>query len=243
MVTLLYHARANGAICRRIAEASAGGIVALCDKDGLPPMVNGTLVRWDSREELKAAKTINSAEAVRLSRNKRRSRMALEGLCPRTWFLKRDCQFPCVVRPKRHYGGRNFFLCNNREELAAAVVKCGPARWYASEFIKKTDEYRVFVLQGEAFKVIRRYRRDGDPAVAWNFHNGGLSRRMKPESWPKGLAELAEQAAEKLGLDLCAVDVIARGPEMFVLEANTAPGLERPKTIKRFAELLMEVGG
>lgn len=244
MVTLLYHARSNGAICRRIAAVSGGKIQAVCDKDvDIPEKHAGSLVRWDSRVEMDADKTINSAKVVRLSRNKRYSRLvlALAGLAPATWIKRRDCQFPCVVRPKRHYGGHNFFLCNNRAELDAAVRRCGKGRWYASAFIKKTEEFRVFILNGKVFKVIRRYRADGDPAKPWNFHNGGLSKRIKQVNWPEGLADMAVAVATRLGLQLCAVDVIAEGEKLYALEANTAPGLDRPKTIKRFAELLGEL--
>lgn len=242
MITLLYHARANGAICKRIAAESGGVIQAVCDKAILPNKLEGTLVRWDSRSGVHADKEVNSFDAVILSRDKRRSRMALLELSPKTWFLKRDCQFPCIVRPKRHYGGHNFFFCHNRQELEAATRQLGgPGRWYASEFIAKTDEFRVFVINGEAFKIVRRFRKDADPEKPWNAHNGGLSRRIKPEHWPANLANVAELAAERLGLDLCAVDVIAKDAKQYVLEANTAPGLERQGTIKRFAKLLMEM--
>lgn len=243
MITLLYHARANGAICKRIAAESGGVIQAVCDKDQPIQHLNGMLVRWDSRsDKFHADKEVNSSEAVILSRDKRRSRMAMAELAPKTWFFKRDCQFPCIVRPKRHYGGHNFFFCHNREELEAATRQLGgPGRWYASEFIAKTDEFRVFVINGEAFKIVRRFRKDADPEKPWNAHNGGLSKRIKVENWPAGLAAIAESAAEKLGLDLCAVDVIAKDAKQYVLEANTAPGLERQGTIKRFAKLLMEM--
>ncbi len=242
MITLLYHARANGAICKRIAAESGGVIQALCDKDQPIQHLDGMLVRWDSRSDsFHADKEVNSAAAVILSRNKRRARMALEGICPATWFVKRDCQFPCVVRPKRHFGGHNFFLCNNQDELVKAIRRFGAGGWYASEFIAKSDEFRIFVINGEAFKIVRRYRKDADPTQPWNAHNGGLSKRIKPENWPAGLAAIAESAAEKLGLDLCAVDVIAKDAKQYVLEANTAPGLERQGTIRRFAKLLMEM--
>jgi glutathione synthase/RimK-type ligase-like ATP-grasp enzyme len=243
MITLLYHARTTGAICKQIAAASDGYIKARCDKDNdLPEHFEGTLVHWDSKMEIKADKIINTAAAVKISRNKRESRKLLEGLCPATWFLKRDCHFPCVVRPKRHFGGHNFYLCNNKEELEKASRKCGGiGGYYASEFINKTDEYRVFTLNGETFKVVRRYRADADPKVPWNAHNGGLSKRIKSENWPDTVVDIAERATGKLNLQLCAVDVIVdEEKRVFVLEANTAPGLERQATIKRFAELLME---
>ena len=75
--------------------------------------------------------------------------------------------------------------------------------------------------------------------MAWNYHNGGMSKRVKKENWPAAVVEAAQRAADLLNLQLCAVDVMVDGVgKPFVLEANTAPGLERQKTIRKFAELL-----
>ena len=139
MVTLLYHARTNGAICKKIAAVCDGKIQAICDK--IQPLnLDGVLVRWDSKSpDFTANEEINSAEAVRFSRNKRESRLELAkaGLAPATWVRSKDCEFPCVVRPKRHYGGRNFFLCNTLAEVKAAIARCGAGKWYASKYIEK----------------------------------------------------------------------------------------------------------
>lgn len=246
MVTILYHARTNGYVCKRIAQVNPTVIEAICDKNELPTThLHATLVRWDSKAELKADRTINSADSVRLSRNKRKSRLELDcaGLGPETWTHRADVVFPAVVRPKRHFGGHDFYLCENKEDLNVAIGKCGIGRWYASEFIEKISEYRVFVLNGETFKVIRRYRDDVDPKVPWNFHNGGKSIRVKKESWPKDVVKIAEKGLKTLGLQLAAIDVIMdKEGKPYVLEANTAPGLDRQKTIELFAKKLGELG-
>lgn len=240
MTTILYHARGTGAIARKIAAVSGGKIQAICDKVLPQQKLDGTLVRWDSKAQLDADVTINSAEAVKLSRNKRESRMVLAGLCPETWVRKDLIKYPCVVRPKRHFGGQKFFLCKSLLEVKAAIKRCGGAgRWYAAKFIEKTSEYRVFVFNEKAFKVVRRYRDDGDVTQPWNAHNGGKSARVKKEHWPTTVVRNAETATGKLGLQLAAMDVIVDAAgEAFVLEANTAPGLERQKTINKFAEIL-----
>lgn len=239
---LLFHAKSTGAICKRIAAVSDGKIVAICDKGDLPEYFDGTLIRWDSKLQCAADKTVNSADAVRLSRNKKKSRIALAGICPTTWIHLKDIRYPCVVRPQRHFGGMNFWVCRNQDEALAAIRKCRPNHWYASELIKKSTEFRVFVLGGKVFKVVRRYRDDGKVDAPWNFHNGGKSVRVKSDSWNKRVVEISVEAARRVNLDLCAVDVIVDKEGCpYVLELNTAPGLDRTKTIKKFAELLGEL--
>ena len=181
MVTLLYKARTNGVVCRRIAEASKCHVRAICDKT-LPDRISGTLIRWDSRYEVEADDTINSVQSVILSRNKSQSRTSLAGLCPPTWFNIADLHFPCILRPRRHYGGRHFFVCRNRDEASWARRICGRG-WYASPIIDKAAEYRVFLLQGRVVGVSRKYPHDPSD-LAWNAHQGGHSVRLRRESWP-----------------------------------------------------------
>lgn len=236
MVTLLYHARTIGYICKRIANVSGGAIQAICDKDRLPRRINGTLVRWDSREPLEADTTVNSAEAVRLSRNKRESRVKLEGLCPPTWFSLGDLQYPCLIRPRRHFAAQKFFVCNGMAAARRAITECGRKRWYASPIVDKKLEYRVFVFQGKALKVVRRFHDDPEE-VAWNIANGGRSVRLLRASWPTKVVNISVLAGEKLGLGWYAADVIAdQEDKPYVLELNTAPGLQRDKTIDMLAK-------
>jgi glutathione synthase/RimK-type ligase-like ATP-grasp enzyme len=236
MTTLLYHAKTNGAVCRKIAQVSEGKIEAVCDKT---PDENGEfgtiLVRWDSRVEAEANTTVNSAEAVRFSRNKRESRemLAAAGLAPTTWLVRSQCQFPCVVRPARHFGGLKFHLCHNQQELLRATQRY--RSWYASAFIEKIAEYRVFILKDKVLKVVQRFHPTNDPTVPWNYHAGSTSKKVVREEWPQGVLKMAKKAAKELGLDWCAVDVMVDHERPWVLEANTAPGLKSEGTFKLFA--------
>lgn len=233
-ITLLYHARTNGYVCDRIARASGGKIQSVPDRP-LPSKINGTLIRWDSKAEVRANHTINTAEAVTASRNKRDSRVDLEGLCPTTWFTLNECVYPCVIRPKRHYAARKFFVCQNITEARQAIRTC--RRWYASKLIQKTREYRVFVFQDHVVKVVRRFHNDPGQ-VAWNIAVGGGSKRLIRTSWPVPVLKAAILAGRRLALDWYAADVIVDAAgKSYVLELNTAPGLDRKETMEMLAKL------
>lgn len=238
MITLLYHARTNGYVCQRIARASRGSIKAVSDRIPLPAKFKGTLVRWDSRAKVGADQTINTSESVTLSRNKRESRTKLVGLCPPTWTEINQIQYPCVIRPRRHFGGLNFHVCQTKQEAASAIKRCGFRRWYASELIKKEHEYRVFVFKGDVLKIVRRFHDDPE-VVAWNIANGGRSVRVIEKHWPKDVVKVAVEAGKRIGLDLYAADiVVTKEGQPFVLELNTAPGLGRDQTIELMAEVI-----
>lgn len=240
MISLMFHGRTIGYICQRIATHSKGKIVALSDSSPLPPKIEGTLIRWDSKVRLAADRTINTAEAVALSRNKRDTRLKLTGLCPPTWtswlHQRKEYTYPCLVRTKRHFAAQGFYVCQNLKEVEAALKKCGYQHWYISPIIKKVQEYRVFVFQGCCLKVVRRYH-DDPTQVAWNIANGGKSKRLKRESWPIPIVKAAIAAGQRINLGWYAADVIvdAEG-RPYVLELNTAPGLERDETIVALAK-------
>lgn len=240
MVTLLFHGRTLGYICQRIAAHSKGQIQALSDRSPLPPKVEGTLIRWDSIARLDADYTINSAEAVRLSRNKKESRIRMRGICPITWtsWLRERMLFtyPCLVRGKRHFAAQKFYVCQNLKEVEVALKRSGYQNWYISPIIQKKLEYRVFIFQGHALKVVRRYHED-PTQIAWNIANGGKSVRLKRESWPIPVVKAAIEAGERLGLGWFAADIIVDAQDKsYVLELNTAPGLERDETITALAK-------
>ena len=242
MTSLLYHAHTIGPICKRIAAAAAvGSMQALGDRDGVRGPLE-TVIRWDSRVAVNANRTINSREAVVLSRNKKASRLAMGALCPTTWVHYHDIQYPCLIRPQRHYAAHKFFVCHSPLEARRAIRACGLRRWYASTIIPKEKEYRIFIFQDHVLKVVRRFH--DDPAeVAWNIANGGRSIRVKHDSWPISSIKHAIRGGRALGLDWFAADVIVTPQEQpLVLELNTAPGLERDATIAQLADVFEWAG-
>jgi glutathione synthase/RimK-type ligase-like ATP-grasp enzyme len=242
MVTLLYHSKAVGWVTDRIAAQSDGKIQSICDKtieEG--SFIEGRVIHWDSRKDVRGDEVVNSPEAVKLSRNKKKTRKILDELAPLTLFTLKDIQdsffapYPIVIRPGRHYGGNNFFLCNDIREVKIAIKKC--KNWYATEFIDKDREYRVFIYKGEPIKVVRRLPPENDGDI-WNANQGGSSVRVKVASWPRKVVELAVIAAKRIGLGWAAVDIITVDDYgQWVLELNTAPGIHRESTQRQFARV------
>ena len=191
-------------------------------------------IRWGSRWAGRADIEINTAEAVALARDKRGSRQALRGICPETWWQRSQVQLPCVVRPRRHHAGNRFFVCRTPDALNTAINRCGPG-WYASELIEKTNEYRVFVLQGRVVCVSERFPANATD-VAWNLAAGGRLINVKRGAWPLNVAHKSIEAARRTGLDWAAVDACVdnRG-RVLIFEVNTAPGLKNEYTISQIA--------
>lgn len=238
-VTLLYHAKTVGHICKRIAETSKGKVKAVCDKT-LPtktkPTLDGTVIRWDSRVPVNAHNHVNPSAAIKLSRNKRESRLKLGALAPTTWTQLHKLSFPCIIRPQRHYAARRFYVCKDMLAAAKAAKKAGIG-WYASPVINKAAEYRIFVFQDRAIKVIRRYP-PKDGSLAWNSATGGTTKRVLLTSWPIDAVKKAIEAGRPFELGWYAADVILdQAGKAYVLELNTAPGLKRKKTIETLAKL------
>lgn len=240
MISILYKGTSVGYVVKRIAATNPTKIKAVHQDQvsGVPQL----LLRWDSKKELNAHKTLNSAKAVSLCRDKRASRIALEGLCPKTVVVGgalSTLTFPALIRPRKHYAAVGFHVVNSLLQAQKVAKKLGAGKWYASPIIKKSKEFRVFVFQGRCVQVARRYCDDPNQ-IAWNIAVGGKTVRVKRESWPLEAIKAAVQATIKLGLDYAAIDVIVDGAgKPYVLEANTAPGLDQEKTIKRLGQLLV----
>ena len=98
-------------------------------------------------------------------------------------------------------------------------------------FTKKVEserEYRVHVMDGKAIAVHRKVARDGkdrdlEQSIR-NTANGWVFRRVT--ILPDDVTEQAIRAVGGIGLDFAAVDVLWDGNKAWVLEANTAPGID-----------------
>lgn len=108
-----------------------------------------------------------------------------------------------------------------------------------TKYIPKDQEYRVHVMNGEAFFFQRKARKLDvpDDQVNWKIRNlaGGFIYSHKDVVPPQNVIDVAESAIDDLKLDFGAVDVITtKKGNAYVLEVNTAPGLEGT-TLKEYA--------
>lgn len=134
-----------------------------------------------------------------------------------------------VVRHKLSgHSGEGIELVNPDSELPEAPLYV--------EYIKKEQEYRVHVGRlGDASTIIavqRKARRLDVPAdeVNWQVrnHDNGFVFVREGFTAPQGVLDEAAKALVAVGLDFGAVDVVwnANQEKAYVLEINTAPGLE-----------------
>lgn len=239
-VVLVYKAGEVGPVCQRLSKAA--------EEAGLKPFVvtnNGighggkVVVRWGTLEDIHlpmGGMLINEYTPVALARDKKKSRQALSGLSPKTFYTAQAATFPCVVRPKRHHAAKKFFVAHTPLQLKKAVIAC-KLGWYGSELVKKDREFRVFVLHGRIVAVSERFP-GNSTSEAWNLAAGGKLINCKYASWPLPVLKAAIEATATLGLDFSAMDIATEKVtgRVVVFEANTAPGLKNPFTLACIAK-------
>ena len=250
MINIIYRAETVGPVCQRVARES-NVIQVIRDNKPVP---SGTIVRWGSvwPADGNVRRSINSAEAVAVAQDKIESRKRLGDLSPATFFRKQDLpnpsnfelpahleQLPLIIRPQKHHAGKRFFVCKTQLAVKQALRKC-PV-WYATTLVDKASEYRVFVCQGRIVAVSERFPAPnavGASRIAWNLALGGRLINVRYSDWPVPVCKASILAAERLGLDWCAIDIaVDVSGNVFVFEANTAPGLRNPFTIQQIAKV------
>lgn len=130
------------------------------------------------------------------------------------------------------HSGHGIELAEKAEEIVEAPLYV--------EYVKKKKEFRVHVCLGKVIDIQeKRLRRDfeGDKnSKVRNLSNGWIYAREQIQE-PATLRTSALAVIAKLGLDFGAVDIIYNGKQdcCYVLEVNTAPGLEGT-TVEKYAE-------
>jgi glutathione synthase/RimK-type ligase-like ATP-grasp enzyme len=125
------------------------------------------------------------------------------------------------------FGGKGISLWNKEDAGAEGPIKEAPL--YV-KYKKKKSEYRVHVFNGEVIDVQQKKKRKGfegrDNQIR-NYANGWVYCRDGIEV-PAMVTSEAIKAVNCLGLCFGAADVIWNDKEQraYVLEVNTAPGLE-----------------
>lgn len=199
--------------------------------------VHKKLINWGCSElnnNLLRCQVINHPDAVRTAANKLLTFQALDGVVNipewttskeevEQWYEEKDNQVVFCRRLLNGNSGNGIHISNERAELIDAPLYV--------KYVPKRNEYRVHVAFGEVIAVQRKALREGVEEPNWkvrNHANGFIFARNEGTVPPDGVVEESLKAVEALGLDFGAVDVIynERQDKAFVLEVNTAPGLE-----------------
>jgi glutathione synthase/RimK-type ligase-like ATP-grasp enzyme len=201
------------------------------------------IINWGAADSpFNGAKVANQPDAIRDASNKLTAFNAMKAAgvrVPDYWTDKADIPddaFPIMCRTLLTASeGRGIVVAEKREELVHAPLY--------TKYVKKKDEYRIHVLrrpgmEPEAISIQRKAkRRDVDEAdfKIRNLANGFVFVR-EGVAPPVDVIQQACSAVVASGLAFGAVDVIWNEHQgsAYVLEINTAPGLEG-QTVEDYA--------
>ena len=131
-----------------------------------------------------------------------------------------------VLRPPVHSQGKKLWLTDGPTELKHAVIQNGlQGGWYASEFIDKAAEFRVYVGSGRVITVAEKTPENPN-AVAWNVAQGGRFDVVKWGDWNFNVLNCAIRAYNLTKLDFAGVDIMVdKNGRAYLIEINSAPSL------------------
>jgi glutathione synthase/RimK-type ligase-like ATP-grasp enzyme len=241
-----YNQGSRGA--KRLADA-LGGRVLLRRNSKYRRKPEDLIVNWGAVDSpFNGARVANQPDNIRAARNKLSCFELLKEAgvrIPDFWTRKEDIPddaFPIVCRKFLEASeGKGIVIAENRRELVDAPLY--------TRYIKKTDEYRIHVLRrpGRGAEVIsqsRKARRLGEEAnfKIRNLANGFVFVREAVANGRDDVYTQSIAALEASGLAFGAVDVIwnNRQGRAYVLEINTAPGLEG-QTVEDYANAFRNI--
>jgi len=206
------------------------------------------IINWGNSERRFNCEYINIPEAVGNAANKLRTAQCLgaRGISQAPYTTSRDAAQNwndkgevVVVRNKLNgHSGQGIVILDSPTWVPEAPLY--------TKYIKKAEEYRVHVFNGEVIDIqMKRRRLDvPDEKVNWQVrnHDNGWVFTRDGISAPDCVIHSAVESVAALRLDFGAVDIgynIHRG-EAVVFEVNTAPGLEGT-TLEKYYEALLKL--
>lgn len=238
---LLRRKRLGLGSCRGICEVSTTGLTYIRNDQMTDPDFVGIdmVIRWGCTSSVPVSKVLNTAKAIHLSSNKAEFRSVLcnddttKDNTPHTIFDKIEAQVylslgnPLFVRPRLHAQGRKAYLVKTQDELQEALTACGEG-WYASEYINKKQEFRVFVVQGRVVWVANKIPADPS-AICWNVAQGGKFENVRWDDWLPNVMQVAVNSFKLSGLDFGGVDIVVdENGKAWNIEINSAPSQTSP---------------
>ena len=187
----------------------------------------------------------NSFAAVSVASNKLSTFRALEGKdgiripvfttdrSVAAGWLRDGVGVVCRTKLSGHSGDGIVLCLAPDQEIPAAPLYV--------QYVKKQKEFRIHVAFGEVIDVQeKRKRKELPPEFDTNYqvrnHQTGWVYCREDIQIPPGLCEMGTRTVQQLGLEFGAVDIIfnAKQNNLYVLEVNTAPGLEG-STVEKYA--------
>lgn len=227
--------------CKGITAVSQTGITFVRNDQMKPEDFEGKdlVIRWGCTSNVPIENVLNTAQSIHTVSDKSGFRKKLldnadtANLVPPTFFNFKEAAdelekgYTLFVRPKHHAQGKKAYLVENLGEFISAVKECGDG-WYASYFVDKVAEYRVFVVLGRVVWVASKTPADPE-AVVWNVAQGGKFENVKWGTWDLKVCDAAIKAMKVSGLDFGGVDVMVdHTGHPYIIEINSAPSQTSP---------------
>lgn len=218
-----------------------GGLVLKLENSKYKAKPEDLIINWGNTSKTFDVPYLNPSEKIKTATNKlnffnNMKETGYEALIPRYWTNRNeipDDAYPVICRTVlAGHSGDGIVLAGSQADLVDAPLYV--------EYVKKQDEYRIhvgcYVENGEPKPVVisqqRKARRLAvpDEQVNWKIRNhaNGFNFVRNGIDTPLAVIDTAIKAFMTTGLDFGAVDVIwnASQEKAYVLEVNTAPGLE-----------------
>jgi glutathione synthase/RimK-type ligase-like ATP-grasp enzyme len=208
----------------------------------------GLFVNWGCSKlpvnALPGQKVLNKPEACALAKNKLLTFQKFKAAGvphPEWWTNKNEIDRKSIIIARQSLtgsGGDGIVVIRPEDkEVANAPLY--------TRYIQKTAEYRLHVVNGRVIAVQQK-RKDGEAeqtadqklirnhANGWNFAINNVTFANDEQRNQCEQAAVASVAA--LGLDFGAVDLVVskKDPRPYVLEVNTAPGIESPTILEQY---------
>lgn len=213
---------------------------------------------------------LNGLDAVRLASHKRRALEVMAEAGVRVPPFARSLDSEHLVgheiifgRANYHTKGQDIVVYRNTSTAGDYCEHCGRGEHGTLEFsyhenqpnqplptqedyfiayLRPEKEYRYHVAFGRVILPTVKMKEDGsysDDSLIRN-HQDGLWRQVVCREVRPELEEQALGAVRALGLDFGAVDIIVHDGRAFVLEVNTAPGLEVENRLDAYVSAFRE---
>jgi len=240
---LLYHTKSAPTGSRL---ATYLGIDSGTELDAEQPQ--DVLIRWGSGAAVRRRpqRAVNLRTAITAASDKLTALTLFQEAgvpCPNFSLTAGDLEYPLLRRSRHGAGGRGIkFL------MEGDNTRRGDNDFFV-EFIDKSAEYRIHVLNGRCIKVQQKVYRPDEATlkrrnpIIWNHDNGYIFTELPNVDVPRRMKVAAVGAVTTLDLHFGAVDIIEDyGGNFYVLEVNTAPGLI-PTTLTTYGDALARTLG
>ena len=230
------------------AKSLANGLgIKMLRQEGPTYLGGETIINWGASVITRkhTSNVLNRPEAIARAVNKLQAFKTMEGRCPLPLFTESRVEaskwLPEAVVCRtllNGHSGNGIVIAENEEQMVDAKLY--------TKYVKKQHEYRLHVFDGKVFYVQKKARSNAvaDENVNWKVrnHGNGFIYAHIGIDVADDVKQIAVDAIAALGLDFGAVDmIVTKSGKWYVLEANTACGLENTtleKYVEQFKQLI-----